>query len=144
MFNHIALAVTDLDAAVAWYQGHFGFRKIRSFGDNDRDVNPDAPIFKIYPASMQKVRIAFMACGNDVGFELFEFKNPDVKIVPPERKDDDFEYTRAGVFHFGITVPDPAAKVKELIADGSKLCGDVVQLGQHSALYCLVCEAHKV
>jgi hypothetical protein len=42
----------------------------------EKSTTPGAPIFKIYPREMTKVKIAWMSCGNSVGFEIFEFAEP--------------------------------------------------------------------
>ena len=63
-----------------------------AIGSNDRmtvkSETPDAPLFKIYPSNLQKAKIAWMSCGNSVGFEVFEF------IDPPHQPSAEFEYNR--------------------------------------------------
>jgi hypothetical protein len=81
----------------------FGFRKIRSDVTTDRAETPNGPIFKIYPNLLNKVKIAWLSCGNGVGFEVFEFQDPAYK----KARDFDSEFHHGGFFHIAITVPDP-------------------------------------
>jgi catechol 2,3-dioxygenase-like lactoylglutathione lyase family enzyme len=134
VFNHVAVSVPDLEAAVDWYQEVFGFCRIRSDRATDRAETPDAPIFKIYPASMKKVKCAWLACGNGVGFEVFEFEDPKT-TVPKTSADEQFEYTRGGFFHIAITVADPDGVVKKCLELGGKQIGQTVEMYGEKALY---------
>jgi len=130
VFNHVAIAVLNCDEACDWYQKIFGFRRIRSDRTTERAETSDAPIFKIYGSTLQKVKIAWLTCGNDVGFEVFEFLEP--KTTLPK---DDFEYTRGGFFHIAITVPDPDETAKLVIESGGKQVGETISMYGEKALY---------
>ncbi|KIW07448.1 uncharacterized protein PV09_02287 [Verruconis gallopava] len=134
VFNHVAISVPDLEKAVNWYQDVFGFRRIRSDRATDRAETPDAPIFKIYPASMKKVKCAWLACGNGVGFEVFEFQEPKT-MIPKVAKEEGFEYARGGFFHIAITVADPEAVAKKCIESGGIQIGETVEMYGERALY---------
>lgn len=96
----------------------------------DRAENANQPIFRIYPQSLQKVKVAWLACGNGVGFEVFEF------IDPPHRPKPEFEYERSGFFHIAVTAPDPEAVVKRAEEVGGKQVGETVAMGpSNKALY---------
>jgi hypothetical protein len=58
----------------------------------EKKDTPNAPLFKIYPSNLQKAKIAWMSCGNSVGFEVFEF------IDPPHQPKPEFEYNRKSYF----------------------------------------------
>lgn len=103
MFNHVAISVPDCDAAVDWYHAVFGFKRIRSDRDTDRAESPEGAIFKIYPNSLNKVKMAWLSAGNGVGFEIFEFQDPSYKPA----RDFNAEYNRGGFFHIAVTVRDP-------------------------------------
>lgn len=124
----------DLEKAVEWYQEVFGFRRIRSDCAFDRDETPDAPYFKIYPASMKKFKIAWLACGNSVGFEIYEFQDPKT-TVPKVTNDEQFDYARGGFFHIAITVADPDTVVKKCIETGGKQIGETIEMFGEKALY---------
>lgn len=96
----------------------------------DRSADPAQPIFRIYPSSLQKVKIAWLGCGNSVGFEVFEF------IDPPHEPKPDFEYSKAGFFHIAVTSPDPEETLKRAVAEGGKQVGEAVAMGPtEKALY---------
>jgi len=129
VFNHVAISVPDCDKAVEWYQDIFGFRRIRSDRTTDRGETPDAPIFRIYGNDLKKVKCAWLEAGNGVGFEIFEFQDPQYK--QPQA----FEYNRGGFFHIAITVPDPNATAKKFNELGGKQIGETVQMYGEEALY---------
>ena len=105
VLNHIAVSVPSATDAVAFYSDIFGFELI---GDTihhiKRTETPESAIFAIYPSSLNEVKIAYMATGNGVGFEIFEFLDP-LAYVPSES----FEYHRGGFFHTCVTDSDPDA-----------------------------------
>ncbi len=129
MFNHVAVSVPNVDEAADWYEKVLGFRRIRGDRTTDRAAAPEAPIFKIYDSKLQKVKIAWLSCGNGVGFEIFEF------IDPPFKKPEEFDYARGGFFHIGVTVSDPEAVAKKASSMGGKLIGEPVGMYQEKALY---------
>lgn len=130
MFNHVGISVPDCDKAVEFYQEVFGFHKIRSDRVSSRaEDGSDAPIFKIYDNKLQKVKIAWLASGNGVGLEIFEF------IDPPFKKPDHFDYTRGGFFHIAVTAANPGDTAKKAIALGGKQQGETVSMYGEKALY---------
>jgi catechol 2,3-dioxygenase-like lactoylglutathione lyase family enzyme len=131
VFNHVAISVPNCDEASEWYTKVFGFRKIRSDRTTDRDVDgPESPIFKIYGNKLNKVKSAWLACGNGVGFEIFEFIDPQT-VVPKES----FEFARGGFFHIAVTTPDPDVTAKTVIENGGKQIGVTVGMYGEKALY---------
>ena len=137
--NHIAIAVDDLEKAAEWYGKHFGFRRIRSDGKVDRSTDgDDSPIFKIYGNKLHKVKIAWLATGNGVGFEIFEFIDPPAKKADEINKDWSLEeqYQRGGFFHIAITSPDPDGLADRACADGGVRVGETVAMYDgETALY---------
>jgi hypothetical protein len=124
---------------------------MRSSNDRmtEKSETPNAPLFQIYPSNLQKAKIAWMSCGNSVGFEVFEF------IDPPHQPKSEFEYNRksylplqgeqallttmikgAGFFHIAVTSPDPEEACKRAVAEGGKQVGETVSMGPvEKALY---------
>jgi len=131
VFNHVAISVPDCDAAVAWYENVFGFRKVRSDITTDRAETPAGAIFKIYPKLLKKVKIAWLSCGNGVGFEIFEFQDPEYK----KARDFDTEFHHGGFFHIAITVPDPDETAQKVTELGGKRVGETTGMYGEKALY---------
>jgi len=127
--NHIAISVPDCDKAVEWYGEIFGFRRIRGERITDQGETPDAAIFKIYGRGLKRVKMAWMEAGNGVGFEIFEFQDPEYK------KQQEFEYNRGGFFHIAVTVPDVDALVKKVEKFGGKQIGETLNVYGEQALY---------
>jgi catechol 2,3-dioxygenase-like lactoylglutathione lyase family enzyme len=126
VINHIAISVPDLDAAVEWYATIFGFKKIRSNRVTDRTLTSDAPIFRIYGDTLQKVKIAFLGTGNSVGFEIFQFIDPAHQACTTE----EFEYMRGGVFHICVTTPDVEDAIRRVKEKEGRQIGETVDLGE--------------
>ena len=96
----------------------------------ERPAMPSAPIFKIYPSTLQKVKIAWLGTGNSVGFEVFEF------IDPQHQPDPEFVYNRSGFFHIAVTAPDVDAACARAVENGGKQVGETVDMGGgEKALY---------
>ncbi|KIX06833.1 uncharacterized protein Z518_04809 [Rhinocladiella mackenziei CBS 650.93] len=124
--NHVAISVPDIEAAIKWYTEILGFRKLRkSVRVQDRKVNPNANIFKIYGDRLHEAKVAYLSASNGVGIELFQF------IDPPFKQQADFDYTRGGVFHVGLTVADPEEVCKRAVAAGAKKIGQSVVPYRH-------------
>ncbi|KIW32590.1 uncharacterized protein PV07_04120 [Cladophialophora immunda] len=122
--NHVAVSVPDVEAVVDWYSTHLGFRLLGKIAHIKRSTDPNAAIFAIYPPSLNEVKLAYMATGNGVGFEVFEFVDP--KPVAAERE---FHYERAGFFHVCVTDPDPDALADRVVSAGGKKVGQTVDPG---------------
>lgn len=116
--------MADIEAVTKWYTEVMGFQVISGkIVHIKRSETPDAGIFAIYGESLQEVKIAYMATGNGVGFEVFEFVDPGFK-----KADVDFEYHRGGFFHVCVTDPDPAGLVDKIVGRGGTRVGSAVKL----------------
>jgi catechol 2,3-dioxygenase-like lactoylglutathione lyase family enzyme len=115
-FNHAGLSVTDLDEAIEWYGTVFGLRLLFGPFTIDGDTVPsDAPADTFGP-EWRQMRIAHMVASNGVGMELFEFCDP-----PAERRTNNFEYWKTGIFHICFTCPDVAETVDRITSHGGRL-----------------------
>ena len=123
----------DLDKAAGWYTSVMGFHELRARTETNRSVTPGGGIFKIYPESLQKVRMAYLSAGNGVGIELFQFMEPSTK--PGEEANFEKNYARGGYFHMAITVPDCDSAIEKIVANGGKLIGKSVTVFDHYAAY---------
>jgi catechol 2,3-dioxygenase-like lactoylglutathione lyase family enzyme len=94
-----------------------------------RTETPEAPIFRVYGDKLEEVKVAWLACGNGVGFEVFQFIKPEYK------KPEVFEYNRGGFFHIAITVADPEAIAAKVEKAGGKRIGETVSMYGETALY---------
>jgi catechol 2,3-dioxygenase-like lactoylglutathione lyase family enzyme len=120
----VAVSVADVEAVVDWYSTHLGFRLLGKIAHIKRSADPGAAIFGIYPSGLNEVKLAYMATGNGVGFEVFQFVDP--KPVAAER---DFHYERAGFFHVCVTDPDPDALADRVVSAGGSKIGQTVDPG---------------
>lgn len=122
VFNHVGISVPNLDEACKFYMEVFGFRKIRSDISIDRADTPEASVFKLYDSKLRKVKIAFLTCGNSVGFEICEFTDPPFKQPEP------FDYARGGFFHVAVTVSDPDVVLGKVTEYGGKQMGEAISM----------------
>ncbi|KAJ3535075.1 hypothetical protein NM208_g7284 [Fusarium decemcellulare] len=127
--NHVAVSVSDIEAATKWYSRVLGFQVI---GDRifhiKRSENPSAAIFAIYGDTLQEVKLAYMVTGNGVGFEVFQFLDPGFKASPV-----DFEYNRGGFFHICVTDANPDALADRIVREGGKRQGITVKVAGGTA-----------
>lgn len=131
--NHVGVSVPDIEAAVRWYTKVMGFHllggKIKHI---KRSENADNGIFRIYPSSLREVKLAFMATGNGVGFEIFEF------VEPAYQQQQDFNYNLGGFFHLCVTDADPDALVAKVVSEGGSAVGEAITnaRSQSRCVYC--------
>jgi len=135
-FNHVGVSVTDIDAAIAWYEKVFGFTlivppvEVRRDGSHFGELVAD-----ICGPRFGAEKIAHMVTGDGVGFELFEFLEPKA-----ERREDTMEYWKNGFFHIAITDPDVDVKVAEITENGGRQRSKVWELFPGEAIKVCYCE----
>ncbi len=113
--NHIAIAVPDIDAGIKWYREVLGFRLVNGPVELSRDADPRGQLRDVLGPYFRKVRIAHLASGNNVGFELFQ------SIEPPfERRELAIEYWKSGLSHFCVTDPNIETLAAKVVATGGK------------------------
>jgi catechol 2,3-dioxygenase-like lactoylglutathione lyase family enzyme len=122
--------VSDIDAVVDWYSRVLGFQLIGNKIHIKRAEDPSAGIFQIYPPDLNEVKIAYLATGNGIGFEVFQFVDP--APVTPEKP---FEYTRGGFFHICVTDSDPARLAQTMTEAGGRQIGQMVIRVDDECLY---------
>lgn len=122
--NHVAVSVDDIEAVTKWYNDVLGFQVIGGkIAHIKRSETPNAPIFAIYGTSLREVKLAYMATGNGVGFEVFQFVDPVFK-----KNEVDFEYNRGGFFHVCVTDAHPRALAEKIVGAGGGRVGERVVL----------------
>ena len=127
-FNHIGLNVSDLNAAVQWYQDFLGanvlipaFEIVAGEGEaGQRFAMLAGPTFK-------STRVAYLTFGNGVGLEIFQFADPETN--PPTEVDDPQlgNYWRSGMWHFSITDPDIDGFIARVEASGGRRISKTVE-----------------
>ncbi|MET9001660.1 VOC family protein [Amycolatopsis sp. Hca4] len=126
-FNHAALSVTDLDRAVAWYQHVFGLKLLLGPFAISSDAPGGGPASDIYGEGWQSARIAHLVMPGGTGIELFEFTGPVA-----ERRVENFDYWRTGIFHICFTVEKVEETAKRITLFGGRQRSKIHQVGPES------------
>jgi catechol 2,3-dioxygenase-like lactoylglutathione lyase family enzyme len=117
--THIGITVTDIDAAIKWYEDVMGFRLIGEPGEVDlNDGSHFAQVCTdIFGADSgtNKLRLAHLSTANGTALELFEYVDP-----PTEVPENNFVYRQAGINHFCVTDPDVAGLARRIEETGGK------------------------
>lgn len=115
-FSHIGITVTDLDKAVEWYQQLLGCYVLMP---QTEILEDDSQIGRlctdIFGTGFKSFRIAHLTTCDGIGLELFAFANPK-----SERRENNFEYWKTGIFHFCVTDPDIEGLAKRIAESGGK------------------------
>jgi catechol 2,3-dioxygenase-like lactoylglutathione lyase family enzyme len=115
--THVGLAVTDLDQAIRWYQEVLGFRVLAGPIELEGDDSHFGVICSdLFGRQFRKGRLSFLSGPNAVGVELFEFNDPK-----SERRADNFEYWKNGIFHLAVVAPDIENLAGRIEESGGKL-----------------------
>jgi len=134
--NHIAVSVPDLDGAIKWYKEVFGFNIIKGPMEIAADESPIGRLIKdVHGAQFEKLRIALLSSGNQVGFEIFEYINPK-----SERRFNNFEYWKTGFFHISITDPNIEQLCKKISKSGGKQRSKIWDLVPNKGYRLVFCE----
>lgn len=113
-FSHIGLSVPDVNKAIEWYSKVFGWYHIAGpmTIPEGRSTFSDA-LYGRNGKHYGGFKLAHMSTADHVGIELLEFQNG----YDP---DDDFDYERHGVFHFGIQTPDVDQLIDKVTENGGE------------------------
>jgi lactoylglutathione lyase family protein len=113
-FSHIGISVTDLDWAVEFYSKALGFYIIMPPTTIRHDDSAIGQMCDdVFGEGWGSFRIAHLSTGEGIGIELFEFRNA-------ERRADNFEYWKTGIFHFCVKDPDVEGLVKRIEEYGGR------------------------
>lgn len=135
--NHIAISCTDIEELIKWYTNVLGFEIIGDIQHCSRaeDLTPFETIFVSYSPLLQELKFAILTTGNGVCIECFQFIDP-----PPRPREEEFEYTRAGVFHICVTDRNPEILVKKILDEGGRTLGGWIDYSRfglegHNGIY---------
>src|SRR4051794_6910299 len=95
-FSHIGLSVTDIQRAVDFYTqvvGAYVIMPPTTIGEDDSQIGQLCT--DIFGPGWGSFKIAHLSTVDGIGLELFEFPKA-------ERRENNFEYWKAGIFHFCI------------------------------------------
>lgn len=113
-FSHIGLSVPDVEKALEFYTGVFGWYVIMQptvITEDDSAIG--VMCTDVFGAGWGTFKIAHMSTGDRVGVELFQFPN----AVAPENN---FEYWKTSIFHFCVQDPDVEGVAERIVAAGGK------------------------
>jgi catechol 2,3-dioxygenase-like lactoylglutathione lyase family enzyme len=134
-FNHVGVAVPDVERAVAWYREVLGFTLIS--GPNLITSEPPNGLqpLDVLGARFRRMRMAHLVSGNGVGIEFFE------AIEPPCRPAaDEVSFDRVGIFHLCVTDPDIEGLAERVVQSGgrrlSKVWQERADSSAHRMIYC--------
>jgi catechol 2,3-dioxygenase-like lactoylglutathione lyase family enzyme len=112
VMGHIGVAVGDIEAAFEWYRDVLGFTPVM---EPDRVVAGEEHFGELAMDAVGEdfgeMKIAHMATGNHVGFELFEFEG--VEDTEPNA-------LQPGVTHFCVQDPDMDEAVERIVENGGE------------------------
>lgn len=113
-FSHIGLTVTDLNAAVKFYNEVLGWYLIMPPTRIQEDASPIGLMCTdVFGRDWGSLRIAHLSTGDRVGVEIFEFPFS-------EKRENNFEFWKTGVFHFCVQDPDVEGLAAKIVAAGGK------------------------
>ena len=113
-FSHIGLSVTDIQRGVDFYTqvvGAYVIMPPTTIGEDDSQIGQLCT--DIFGPGWSSFKIAHLSTVDGIGLELFEFPNA-------ERRENNFEYWKAGIFHFCITDPDIEGMARKIVEAGGK------------------------
>jgi catechol 2,3-dioxygenase-like lactoylglutathione lyase family enzyme len=123
--HHIALRVSDIDAAVRFYGAALGAVPRTNPFTIDGDL---AEMAAVGPAGV-KMRVQIVAFDQGPPLELFEFLEPVVPMAPAHA-------TAGNIIHFAILVDDAVATLKRVEdAGGSRIWAEPLPFNGRHIMY---------
>ena len=113
-FSHVGISVPDIKQAVDWYHIVFGCSvvqqptEVREGADHIGELCID-----VFGRGFGSFFIAHLATADGIGIELFQFSNF-------ERKENNLEHWKNGVYHLCFTDPDIAELARKIVESGGK------------------------
>lgn len=113
VMGHIGVVVSDVDEAFVWYQEVLGFTPVMEPDTVEAGVGHFGNLaMDAVGEDFGEMRIAHLATGDHVGFEIFEFadvgKNPQETLAP-------------GITHFCVQDPNVEEAVERIVENGGEM-----------------------
>jgi catechol 2,3-dioxygenase-like lactoylglutathione lyase family enzyme len=135
-FNHVAVSVTNIDAAVTWYRDVLDMTVLLGPVEITASDPALANIVKsVFGPTLGKFRLCHLCSSNGVGIELFEFLEPKA-----EKREDNFEYWKTGFYHIAVTDPQIESLAQRIEKSGGKLRTGILELVPGSGKKICFCE----
>jgi catechol 2,3-dioxygenase-like lactoylglutathione lyase family enzyme len=113
---HVGITVTDLDLAVTWYSKVLGFEPLTAPVEvTARQGHEGALAAEVFGEGFGAFRQAHLASSNGAALELFQFLDP-----PSERRADNFDFRRTGIFHVCVVAPDIERAAERIATRGGR------------------------
>ena len=133
--NHVGVCVPDIHRAVAWYADVFGFTVVKKPFRIARNGSQDGEVAAgVLGPGFKDMMIAHMATADGVGFEVFQFVEPDTLAAAAGNAE-----WRSGFFHIALTHPDVPAMAARIAAAGGRQRSPVLynfEDESHCICYC--------
>ncbi|KAH8815981.1 hypothetical protein F5884DRAFT_747498 [Xylogone sp. PMI_703] len=119
--NHIAISVSDAEAAVKWSPEWIHTEAEYAMLNRDGLRKISKLTVVVYGLELEEMKLALLSTGNGVGVEIFEFINPPYNGPHEPAKFGPGIYARGGFFHVCFTVPDVTVTTDNAVRLGGKL-----------------------
>lgn len=133
--HHIGIGVSDIEAAIKWYEEVLGFRAFTGPVELTLERDDTGQLADVLGPKFRKMKLAHLSTGMGVGIELFQSIDP-----PHQRRSEDVEFYKSGTFHFCVTDPDIEGLAARIVASGgrqlSAIWDDRPPLGKFRMVYC--------
>ena len=121
--NHIGVTVPDIEAAIAFYTGAFGLTVLVAPFDASTQTEGAERRHDVFGAQWKHMKLAHLANADGVGFEIFEFVKPPVRV-----REEGFDYWNTGVSHIALTVDDLEGTISRIAELGGRARSGIHEL----------------
>jgi catechol 2,3-dioxygenase-like lactoylglutathione lyase family enzyme len=113
---HVGMTVTDLDAAVVWYESVLGLEALGPATEvTSGQGHAGLLAAEVFGHGFGSFRQAHLAGSNGTALELFQFLEP-----PSERRRENFDYRRTGISHVCVVTRDVDGTAGRIAARGGR------------------------
>jgi catechol 2,3-dioxygenase-like lactoylglutathione lyase family enzyme len=113
---HVGMTVTDVELAAAWYSELLGLAPLgRPLLVRAGEGHAGRLAEQVFGDGFGAFRQVHLASSNGAALELFEFLDP-----PGERRADNFDFRRTGIFHLCLVAPDVEGTAARIAAHGGR------------------------